>query len=65
VGASDECAVYGRRYTPGQRGPLPVGADIVTFTSPLIRWMLAAQLVRALTDCSLVSLDEELVGRAR
>lgn len=62
VGRSDVFAVYGRRYTLGRLGPLPVEADIVAFESALIRWTLASQLVRALNDCTIVS-SEELAAR--
>lgn len=62
VGKSDVCAVYGRRYTASRIGPLVAGADVVMFTSPLIRWTIASQLVRALSDCTIVSLDEELAA---
>lgn len=59
VGRSDVCAVYGRRYMLGRLGPLPVEADVVMFESPLIRWTVASQLVRALSGCTIVSLDDE------
>ncbi|MEV5911045.1 hypothetical protein AB0M00_19355 [Streptomyces chartreusis] len=60
VGTSELCGVYGRRYTASRLGPLPVEIGVVPFESPLIGWTIASQLARALTDCTIVSLDEEL-----
>ncbi|MEU2740202.1 hypothetical protein ABZ656_33815 [Streptomyces sp. NPDC007095] len=62
VGKSAVCAVYGRRYTLGRLGPLVAAADVVALTSPLIGWTVASQLVRSLSDCTIVSLDEELAA---
>ncbi|MEU3289876.1 hypothetical protein [Streptomyces longwoodensis] len=60
VGSSDVCAVYGRRYTATGTGAMVAAAEIVPFDSPMLRWMVAAQLVRELSDCRIVSADEEL-----
>ncbi|MCX4607007.1 hypothetical protein [Streptomyces mirabilis] len=62
VGRSDVCAVYGRRYTLGRLGPLPVEAGVISLDSPLLHWTVAGQLVRGLNDCTIVSVDEELAA---
>jgi hypothetical protein len=56
VGRSTVEGVYGIRYHVGQ--PFPASADdaVVTFDDPAIRWTRASQLVRELTDCTIVSL---------
>lgn len=64
VGRSEVCGVYGRRYATTKLGPMPVEADVVMFESPLVRWVIASQLVRALYECSIVSLDEVLAAHA-
>ncbi|WP_260328654.1 hypothetical protein [Streptomyces sp. Ag109_O5-1] len=43
---------------PGR--PIPIEAGIVPFESPLLGWTVAAQYVRALYDCKIVSVAEEL-----
>ncbi|RRQ79418.1 hypothetical protein CQW39_09775 [Streptomyces griseofuscus] len=64
VRTSEVYGVLGRRYTASRLGPLPVHRDIVPFGSPLLGWTVAAQLVRALDDCTVVTLDEELAVAA-
>ncbi|MEW2161299.1 hypothetical protein AB0950_39895 [Streptomyces sp. NPDC007189] len=64
VGRSEVCGVWGRRYTASRLGPLPVESGVVPFKSPLLGWTVAAQLVRALNDCSIVSLDEAVAAHA-
>ncbi|MGW2708094.1 hypothetical protein ACWC4J_03725 [Streptomyces sp. NPDC001356] len=58
VGRSELCGVWGRRYTASRLGPIPVERGVVPFGSPLLAWTVAAQYVRALYDCTIVSLDE-------
>ncbi|MER6626786.1 hypothetical protein ABT301_00810 [Streptomyces sp. NPDC000987] len=60
VGDSEVAAVYGERYAP--RPPFPrVEEDAIThLDDPRIRWVIAAQLVRELFDCTIVDLDEEV-----
>ncbi|WP_369386482.1 hypothetical protein AB5J72_01930 [Streptomyces sp. CG1] len=60
VGESELYGVLGHRYTSSRVGPLPVGRDVVPFGSPLLDWTVAAQFMRVLNGCTLVSLDEEL-----
>ncbi|MEU0675496.1 hypothetical protein ABZ330_21895 [Streptomyces sp. NPDC006172] len=60
VGRSEVSGVYGQRYTQGPFGPRPLSMDVVEFASPLIRWTVAAQLVRTLYDCKIVRVAEEL-----
>jgi hypothetical protein len=60
VGRSEVCAVWGRRYTPSRLGPVPIASAVVLFDSPLLGWTVASQLVRALYECKIVSVDEEL-----
>ncbi|MGW0772001.1 hypothetical protein [Streptomyces sp. NPDC002676] len=62
VGESEVCGVLGRRYTASGIGPLPVEMDVVPFGSPLLGWTVAAQLVCALRECTIVSLDEEFAA---
>lgn len=47
--------VYGARYLWGGPLPEPVGDAIVAFEDPMVRWIRAAQLVRELHDCTIVS----------
>lgn len=62
VGTSEVCGVWGRRYTPSRLGPVPIEIGVVPFESPLIGWTVASQLVRTLSGCTIVSLDEELAA---
>jgi hypothetical protein len=64
VRRSEECAAYGHRYTYGRLGPLLADSGVVMFVSPLVRWTMAAQLVRALVGCTIVSFDDELKSGA-
>lgn len=64
VGESELCGVLGRRYTASRLGPLPVEKAVVPFESPLIGWTVAAQYVRALNDCKIVSVAEEIAAYA-
>ncbi|WP_051970439.1 hypothetical protein [Kitasatospora azatica] len=49
--------VYGALYQPGPLGPRPVTDIITTPGDPRSRWVLAAQLVRVLRDCTFVDLE--------
>lgn len=62
VGKSELCGVWGRRYTASRLGPIPVEIGVVPFESPLLGWTIASQLVRALSDCTIVSVGEELAA---
>ena len=53
VGHCPISAVRGIRYHPG-----PASEDIVTLTDPAIRWTRAEQLIRKLTDCTILDLDQ-------
>lgn len=53
VGSSEVSGIYGVRHLPG--GPLTPG--VVEYGDPAGRWVLASQLVRSLSDCTVV-LDE-------
>ncbi|MDT0609026.1 hypothetical protein [Streptomyces lancefieldiae] len=64
VKASKACAVFGLRYTASRVGPIPVEGDIYPFESPLLPLVVATQLVRALYDCTIVTLTEELAAHA-
>lgn len=64
VGRSELCGVWGRRYTASRVGPIPVESGVVPFESPLLGWTVAAQYVRALSDCKIVSVAEELAVHA-
>jgi hypothetical protein len=56
VGHSAVAGVYGARYQAGQPFPTAVEDAVAAFDDPAIRWILAAQLVRELRDCTVVSL---------
>lgn len=60
VGDSEVSGVYGERYAT--RPPFPIVDEdaIVRFDEPQVRWVIAAQLVRELFDCTIVDLSEEL-----
>ncbi|GAA1969423.1 hypothetical protein [Kitasatospora viridis] len=45
-------AIYGALYRPAPLGPEPVNDVTVTPDDPRARWILAAQLVRALRGCT-------------
>ncbi|MBC2864420.1 hypothetical protein [Streptomyces mexicanus] len=64
VGTSVACGVWGRRYTASRGGPIPAVSEVTPFESPLLGWTIASQLVRALYDCTIVSLDEEIAAHA-
>ncbi|MCX4705630.1 hypothetical protein [Streptomyces sp. NBC_01373] len=63
VGSSEVCAVYGRRYALVGRRLIRGDYDVVSYTSPNVRWVVAGQLVRSLADCTIVDLQAELGGR--
>lgn len=63
VAASEVCAVYGNRYTPSRVGPIAVESGPMLFESPLLPYVVAAQLVRALYACTFVSVADELATR--
>jgi hypothetical protein len=50
--------VMGVRYTPSDRFPVPTAATVVAYDDPAIRWTRAAQQVRSLHDCTIVSLNQ-------
>lgn len=52
--------VYGALYHPGPHGPQAVDNVTVPYDDPRLAWVLAAQLVMALHDCTLIDLDAEL-----
>lgn len=62
VRASEVCAVYGNRYTPSRVGPIVAENGVMPFESPLLPYVVAAQLVRALYACTFVSLTDELAA---
>ena len=59
VGHSTIAGVYGARYQAGHLGAVAVEDVIVTYDDPDIRWTCASQLVRELTDCTIINLDSE------
>jgi hypothetical protein len=54
VGHSTVAGVRGLLYRSGIPYPVPVDEDVVAFCDPRIRWTLASNLVRELTQCSIV-----------
>jgi hypothetical protein len=50
--------VSGMQYSPGPRGPVPVKMLNVGYDHPLIGWVQADHLLRELSGCTLVELDE-------
>lgn len=50
--------VRGTLYRPGMFGPVAVKGTQLAYGDPLMRWMVAAALIRELRDCSFVSLGE-------
>jgi hypothetical protein len=57
VGNCPVGGVYGVRYQPGRPDPITVTDEIVALEDPLIRWTVASQLIRHLTDCTIIDLD--------
>lgn len=57
VGRCEVSGVYGIRYRGGAVFPTTARDDIVTFDDPAIRWTCAVQLVRHLTECTLIDLE--------
>ena len=57
VGQAPVSGVRGVRYRGGHILPTPAGEATVAFEDPAIRWILAAQLVRELTDCTVTELE--------
>ena len=52
-------AVRGCLYTAGPgRRPIAVREGTVPFDSPMIRWVRASNLVRELTDCTLIEVND-------
>lgn len=62
VGSSDICAAYGQQYLAGPICPLPAAVGVVPLDAPAIRWTVASQLVRGLSDCTIVDLQAELAA---
>lgn len=62
VGASDICAVYGAPYRLTGRGLMAGQPDVFSLTSSAARWVIAGQLVRALSSCTIVDVQAE-IGR--
>ncbi|GAA2945842.1 MULTISPECIES: hypothetical protein [Streptomyces] len=54
VGRSEVCGVYGARYWPDPQVPPTVG--VVEDDDPGVRWVLATQLLRSLSWCTVVEL---------
>jgi hypothetical protein len=67
VRESEVCAVHGQVWAPSIFGPpRKVGKKrVVAYGTPAARWVLAGQLVRALSGCTVVDLDDELARRSR
>ncbi|MCX5562698.1 hypothetical protein [Streptomyces sp. NBC_00038] len=63
VGRSEVCGVVGQQYAVGPFGPRHVRDDTVLFEEPAIDWTIASQLIRALYDCTFVSLAELAAAR--
>ncbi|MFE2747296.1 hypothetical protein ACFXKX_23710 [Streptomyces scopuliridis] len=59
VRKTDVVGVYGLRYYPGRLLPHAGARDVVPYSDPAIRWVLASQQVRGLNDCTLVDLQTE------
>ena len=62
VGTYEPCGVWGHRYTASRLGPIVAESGVVPFESPLLGWTVAAQLVLVLSECSIVSLDEDVAS---
>ncbi|MBE1465424.1 hypothetical protein [Kibdelosporangium phytohabitans] len=50
--------VRGRVHQTAGLLPVPTDEDVVGFGDPRIRWTLASSLLRELSRCSVVRLDE-------
>lgn len=50
VGSSAVSGIYGVRHLPGS----PLTPGVVEYGDPAGRWVLASQLVRSLSDCTVV-----------
>lgn len=63
VRESDVCAVYGRVWSSSAFGhPVRTALkDVVPYRTTAAQWVLAGQLVRALSGCTIVDLQRELV----
>ncbi|QWA22393.1 hypothetical protein KJK32_16920 [Streptomyces sp. JCM17656] len=65
VGRSEVVGAHGQQYAAGAFGLRPVGHDTVLFgEGPAVRWTIGSQLIRALYDCSFVSLGEILAAHS-
>lgn len=51
--------VYGLRYVPARPYPVPVDDVLVGYDDPAVRWVRAAQQVRSLFECALVTIDPD------
>jgi hypothetical protein len=49
--------VRGARYAPAHPFPVPVEDVVVGYDDPAVRWTCAAQQVRSLQECTIVTLD--------
>jgi hypothetical protein len=49
--------VCGVRYLPTRPFPVPVDGAVVGYNDPAIRWTCAAQQIRSLRGCTIVTLD--------
>lgn len=58
VGSCPVAGVLGEQYPPGQPLPTIPQLAIVTFDDPAIRWTRAEQLIRRLTECTIIDLDQ-------
>jgi hypothetical protein len=56
AGRSAVSGVYGVRYQSGRSFPAGARDELVSFDDPAIRWTCAAQLVRQLSDCTIVNI---------
>jgi hypothetical protein len=57
VGTPELGGVYGIRYHVGQTFPTKACDETLAYEDPAIRWMVAVQQVRELSDCTPVDLD--------
>jgi hypothetical protein len=58
VGRSTVVGVYGALYQAANPHPIAISDITMAFDNPLIRWVQAAQMVREITDCTIVDLDD-------
>ena len=49
--------VYGVRYLPARRFPVPAGGVVVGYDDPAVLWVCAVQQVRSLQGCTIITLD--------